>query len=74
MNGIFATVEQIMSNQSSPVEKGKEQLSKIRSQPWVERAARFGYGTKGVLYIVVGALAMRVAVGLAVRSRGLTRR
>jgi hypothetical protein len=59
-----------MSRQFRPVEKGKEQLSKIRSQPWVERAARFGYGTKGVLYIVVGALAMRVAVGLGGEIEG----
>ncbi|HVG18903.1 MAG TPA: DUF1206 domain-containing protein [Blastocatellia bacterium] len=31
--------------------------------PWVERAARFGYAIKGVVYITVGALAVMAALG-----------
>ena len=32
--------------------------------PWVEKVARLGYVTKGVVYIVVGALAVGVATGM----------
>ena len=31
---------------------------------WVDRLARFGYATKGLVYVVVGALALGVATGL----------
>jgi hypothetical protein len=33
------------------------------SSPWPERLARFGLGARGVLYIVIGILAVRVAFG-----------
>lgn len=36
--------------------------------PWMERLARFGFATKGFVYIVVGALAMQVAIGLGGRA------
>lgn len=35
-----------------------------RASPWVEKLARFGYAAKGVVYIVMGVLAMLVVVGL----------
>lgn len=31
--------------------------------PWVERLARYGYAAKGVVYVVVGLLAMQAALG-----------
>ena len=31
--------------------------------PWIERLARFGYAAKGVVYVLVGVLAARAAVG-----------
>lgn len=33
------------------------------ANPWVDRLARFGYVVRGVLYIVVGLLAVQVALG-----------
>jgi len=32
--------------------------------PWVDRLARFGYATKGLVYVVVGILALGVATGV----------
>ena len=34
------------------------------ASPWVDRFARFGYATKGLVYLVVGALALGVATGV----------
>lgn len=34
------------------------------AQPWVSRIVRLGYLAKGVIYILIGVLAMRVAFGL----------
>jgi hypothetical protein len=33
------------------------------ANPWVERLARFGYAVRGILYAVVGLLAVQVALG-----------
>lgn len=33
------------------------------SNPWVEKLARFGYVVRGVLYIIIGLLALQVALG-----------
>src|SRR5829696_4397346 len=38
-----------------------------RASPWVERMARFGYAAKGVVYAVMGVLAVLAAV---IRGRG----
>ena len=40
------------------------------AKPWVERLARLGYGAKGVVYIVVGWLALMAALGLGGRKTG----
>src|SRR5687768_9545443 len=34
------------------------------AQPWVSRIVRLGYLAKGVIYILIGVLAMRVAFGM----------
>jgi hypothetical protein len=41
------------------------------ASPWVDRLARFGYATKGLVYVVVGALALGVATGVGGRTTDL---
>jgi len=38
------------------------------ASPWLERLARLGYVAEGVVYVVVGALAVGVAVGIGGRT------
>ena len=40
-----------------------EAVKDAAANPWMERLARFGYATKGAVYIVVGALATKAAAG-----------
>lgn len=42
----------------------EEVIEDVAASPWMELLARFGYATKGVVYIVVGALATLAAFGL----------
>ena len=52
-------------------EQEAEQHAKEAAQdasPWVDRFARFGYATKGLVYVVVGALALGVATGVGGRT------
>ena len=44
-------------------EQAEETIDKVAAHPWMEHVARFGYATKGVVYIVVGALATMAATG-----------
>jgi hypothetical protein len=44
--------------------KTEEKIKGAATSPWMERLARFGYATKGFVYIVVGALATQAAFGL----------
>jgi hypothetical protein len=51
----------------------REHMSKKKAprkpvSPWVERLARFGYATKGAVYIIVGILATLAAVGMGGRT------
>jgi hypothetical protein len=39
-------------------------LEDVAAHPWVERIARFGYATKGAVYMVVGLLATMAAFGM----------
>lgn len=54
-----------MSNTSTETvrEQAEEAIDKVAAHPWMERVARFGYATKGVVYIVVGVLAALAATG-----------
>lgn len=45
------------------VERADEVIDDVASHPWIERIARYGYATKGAVYVVVGALATRAALG-----------
>ena len=38
------------------------------ASPWVDRFARFGYATKGTVYLVVGTLAIVAAIGMGGRT------
>jgi hypothetical protein len=57
-----------MTKGESKIKKAKQQADKViedvATHPWIERIARFGYATKGVVYIVIGALATMAAVGM----------
>ena len=48
---------------------GKEAVEEV--SPWVARLARFGYVTKGVMYVVVGLLAVETATGTGGRTTSL---
>ncbi len=43
--------------------QAKDKAQGVSQQPWVEGLARFGYIVRGVLYIVVGILALQAALG-----------
>lgn len=54
-----------------PVKRRAEQaIRQTLASPWVERLARLGYAAKGVVYVVVGVLALRMAVGAGGRAGG----
>jgi hypothetical protein len=44
--------------------KAEGEIDEMAASLWMERLARFGYSTKGVVYIVVGALSTLTAFGL----------
>jgi hypothetical protein len=43
--------------------KTRARRAALRASPWVARLARFGYAAKGVVYVLVGFLALLAAVG-----------
>ncbi|HYE65245.1 MAG TPA: DUF1206 domain-containing protein [Pyrinomonadaceae bacterium] len=49
-------------------QQAEDALEQVAAHPWFERLARFGYATKGVVYMVVGALATLAAVGIGVET------
>jgi hypothetical protein len=63
-----------MGETSSAVEEVKEAADevaeKVGKHPWTERLARIGYAAKGVVYIVVGALATMTALGIGGEAKG----
>lgn len=54
-----------MSDTSTETVRGQaeEAIDKVAAHPWMEGVARFGYATKGVVYMFVGALAALAATG-----------
>lgn len=40
------------------------------AEPWIQRLARMGYAAKGLVYLVVGGLALQVALGRGGRTTG----
>ena len=57
-----------MEEINSPIEKASERaeavIDDVAASPWTEMIARFGYATKGIVYIVVGGVATLAALGL----------
>jgi hypothetical protein len=57
-----------MAEAESKIRKAKQQadevIEDVARHPWIERIARFGYATKGAVYIVIGVLATMAAVGM----------
>lgn len=45
------------------IEETVEKAEEVVRQPWVKKLARFGFYTKGFLFIVIGVLAMMVVFG-----------
>jgi Domain of Unknown Function (DUF1206) len=41
----------------------EEMIDHVAAHPWIERVARFGYATKGAVYMLVGAMATLTAIG-----------
>jgi hypothetical protein len=54
---------------SGPVQQQvKQATKKAVANPWFERLARFGYASKGVVYLIAGLLTARAAFGLGGRA------
>ncbi len=57
-----------MARRDSSGENIQRQVGRTARQasasPWVERLARFGYGSKGIVYMIVGVLATQAAFGV----------
>ncbi|MDJ0734961.1 MAG: DUF1206 domain-containing protein [Nostocaceae cyanobacterium] len=45
-------------------------LKQVASHPWFEKLARFGYAAKGVVYIIIGLLAVQAATGTGGKTTG----
>ena len=46
------------------------QQTAAQAAPWVERLARFGYAAKGVVYVIIGVLALQLAFGQGGEATG----
>ncbi|BAZ08992.1 hypothetical protein NIES4071_07980 [Calothrix sp. NIES-4071] len=57
-----------MTKPNSPMEPIKQPIKRVISHPWFERLARLGYAAKGLVYFVVGLLAMQAAIGSGGRT------
>ena len=51
------------ASKKSVIAQSKTTAEKVAANPWMQRLARFGYAAKGVVYIVIGALATLAALG-----------
>ncbi len=45
-------------------------LRQVTSHPWFEKLARFGYVAKGIVYIIIGLLAVQAATGNGGKTTG----
>ncbi|MBA3423415.1 MAG: DUF1206 domain-containing protein [Rubrobacteraceae bacterium] len=54
-----------MSQDGSSTKEARQQAEKAarKASPWIERLARFGYLAYGVVYVLVGFLAVQAAIG-----------
>ena len=55
----------VRSPSTGPVrQQAKQATRKVVANPWFERLARFGYASKGVVYLLAGLFTARAAFGL----------
>jgi hypothetical protein len=47
----------------SNIRAAEQEAARMATSPWVERLARLGYAIKGVVYLLIGWLAIQLAVG-----------
>lgn len=52
-----------MTRPNSPITNLQQPARRAAAHPWVEKLARFGFAAKGVVYFLVGLLAVQVALG-----------
>lgn len=59
-----------VASQNAAVRQAKQKVvraertaERVSTNPWMTRLARAGYATRGLLYVVVGVLALQVAIG-----------
>ena len=55
--------EDVKSQVKETVEQAEEAATEISRSPWTQKLARFGFYSKGFLFIVIGMLAILVALG-----------
>jgi len=48
----------------------KVEQSAAQAAPWVEGLARFGYAAKGIVYVIIGVLALQLALGQGGQTTG----
>jgi hypothetical protein len=58
-----------VARNGSSVERHAGRVAR-KASPWIERLARVGYVAKGALYVVIGFLALREALGLGGETTG----
>jgi len=58
------TVEKVKDGAGQVVQKAEQAGQQTVDNPWVERLVRVGYVARGVLYVVVGVLAVQLAIGV----------
>lgn len=64
MSGAESSIEKTARAAEEKLEKTEEALEDVARSPWTERLARFGYASKGAVYVTVGVLASLAAAGL----------
>jgi len=56
-------IEEAQELRDELIQKGEETARAVVSQPWVYALTRLGYAVRGFLYLLVGLLAVQVALG-----------
>lgn len=59
-----------VENAATYSERVERLIKRIAASPWVERLAKFGYLSKGAVYLLVGALAVMAAADVVKRPAG----
>ncbi|HWS99010.1 MAG TPA: DUF1206 domain-containing protein [Pyrinomonadaceae bacterium] len=57
-------MEEVNSPAKKVSDRAEEVIDDVAASPWMEMLARYGYATKGIVYIVVGGVATLAALGL----------